>query len=44
MKKMADQARELEERQKGMSKKVNPKVLNMIDRSVGTVPCRGSGS
>ncbi|KAG8906895.1 Structural maintenance of chromosomes protein 2 [Tulasnella sp. 403] len=31
MKKMADKARELEESQKGMSKKVNPKVVNMID-------------
>lgn len=32
MKKMAEKARELEESQKGMSKKVNPKVVNMIDR------------
>ncbi|KAG9019839.1 Structural maintenance of chromosomes protein 2 [Tulasnella sp. 427] len=31
MKKMAEKARELEESQKGMSKKVNPKVVNMID-------------
>ena len=26
-----EKARELEERQKGMKKKINPKVLNMID-------------
>ncbi|KAG8880639.1 Structural maintenance of chromosomes protein 2 [Tulasnella sp. 331] len=31
IKKMAEKARELEESQKGMSKKVNPKVMNMID-------------
>ena len=33
IKKLAEKARELEENQKGMSKKVNPKVMNMIDRS-----------
>ncbi len=32
MKKMAEKAKELEESQKGMAKKVNPKVVNMIDR------------
>ncbi|KAG8998049.1 Structural maintenance of chromosomes protein 2 [Tulasnella sp. JGI-2019a] len=31
IRKMAEKARELEESQKGMSKKVNPKVMNMID-------------
>jgi structural maintenance of chromosome 2 len=30
--KMREKARELEESQKGMKKKVNPKVLTMIDR------------
>jgi structural maintenance of chromosome 2 len=29
---LKDKARELEETQKGMKKKVNPKVINMIDR------------
>lgn len=29
-----DKRRELEEQQKGMKKKINPKVLNMIDRFV----------
>lgn len=29
---MKDKARELEDQQKGMKKKINPKVLNMIDR------------
>ena len=29
---IATKARELEELQKGMSKKVNPKVVNMIER------------
>jgi structural maintenance of chromosome 2 len=28
---MKDRARELEEQQRGMKKKVNPKVMNMID-------------
>lgn len=32
MKKMYDKARELEELQKGQSKKINPKVVNMLDR------------
>ena len=32
--KLKEKARELEEAQKGMKKKVNPKVLNMIDRCV----------
>jgi hypothetical protein len=32
--KLREKARELEEAQKGMKKKVNPKVLNMIDRCV----------
>ena len=30
--KMKDKARELEDQQKGMKKKINPKVINMIDR------------
>ena len=34
MQQLREQARELEEQQKGMKKKVNPKVLNMIDRCV----------
>ena len=34
MQQLREQARELEEQQKGMKKKVNPKVLNMIDRYV----------
>jgi structural maintenance of chromosome 2 len=29
---MKEKARELEDMQKGMKKKVNPKVINMIDR------------
>ena len=29
-----DRARELEEQQRGMKKKVNPKVMNMIDTCV----------
>ena len=29
-----DRARELEEQQRGMKKKVNPKVMNMIDACV----------
>jgi structural maintenance of chromosome 2 len=29
---LREKARELEEAQKGMKKKINPKVLNMIDR------------
>jgi len=29
---LKEKARELEESQKGMKKKVNPKVINMIDR------------
>ena len=29
---LREKARELEEQQKGMKKKINPKVLNMIDR------------
>jgi structural maintenance of chromosome 2 len=33
--KLKEKACELEEAQKGMKKKVNPKVLNMIDRCVG---------
>lgn len=32
MTRLKEKARELEEQQKGMKKKVNPKVLNMIDR------------
>jgi structural maintenance of chromosome 2 len=31
---LKERARELEETQKGMKKKVNPKVINMIDRCV----------
>ena len=31
MGKLRDRARELEEQQRGMKKKVNPKVMNMID-------------
>jgi structural maintenance of chromosome 2 len=34
MTKLKDKARELEETQKGIKKKINPKVLNMIDRCV----------
>ena len=34
MNQMREKARELEEQQKGMKKKVNPKVLHTIDRSV----------
>ena len=34
--KLREKARELEEAQKGMKKKVNPKVLNMIDRCVSS--------
>lgn len=30
---LKEKAKELEDSQKGMKKKVNPKVLNMIDRS-----------
>jgi len=29
---LKEKARELEDMQKGMKKKVNPKVINMIDR------------
>jgi structural maintenance of chromosome 2 len=29
---LKEKARELEDTQKGMKKKVNPKVINMIDR------------
>ena len=29
---LKDKARELEESQKGMKKKINPKVMNMIDK------------
>jgi structural maintenance of chromosome 2 len=29
---LKEKAKELEESQKGMKKKVNPKVINMIDR------------
>jgi structural maintenance of chromosome 2 len=29
---LKEKARELEDAQKGMKKKVNPKVINMIDR------------
>jgi hypothetical protein len=29
-----EKARELEDQQKGMKKKINPKVMNMIDRFV----------
>ena len=29
---LRDKARELEAQQKGMKKKINPKVINMIDR------------
>jgi structural maintenance of chromosome 2 len=32
--KLKEKARELEEAQKGMKKKINPKVINMIDRCV----------
>lgn len=32
MARVKEKARELEEQQKGMKKKVNPKVINMIDR------------
>lgn len=32
MNQLKEKARELEEQQKGMKKKINPKVLNMIDR------------
>jgi len=31
---LRDRARELEEQQRGMKKKVNPKVMNMIDTCV----------
>jgi hypothetical protein len=31
---LKDRARELEEQQRGMKKKVNPKVMNMIDTCV----------
>lgn len=31
---LKDKARDLEAQQKGMKKKVNPKVINMIDRYV----------
>ncbi len=31
---MKEKARELEEQQKGMKKKINPKVINMIDRCI----------
>lgn len=34
MGRLKEKARELEEQQKGMKKKVNPKVLNMLDRFV----------
>lgn len=34
MGRLREKARELEEQQKGMKKKINPKVLNMIDRYV----------
>ena len=30
---LRDKATELEQQQRGMKKKVNPKVINMIDRS-----------
>lgn len=32
MGRLKETARELEEKQKGMKRKVNPKVLNMLDR------------
>lgn len=44
MKKMAEKARELEESQKGMSKKVNPKVVNMIDRCDERLERRGGST
>jgi structural maintenance of chromosome 2 len=31
---LRDRARELEEKQRGMKKKVNPKAMNMIDTCV----------
>jgi structural maintenance of chromosome 2 len=36
-----ERASQLEESQKGMKKKVNPKVMNMIDKWVffGSIPC-----
>ena len=34
MGRLREKARELEEQQKGMKKKVNPKVLNMLERYV----------
>ena len=34
MGRLKDKARELEDQQKGMKKKINPKVINMIDRYV----------
>jgi structural maintenance of chromosome 2 len=35
---LKDRARELEEQQRGMKKKLNPKVMNMIDTCV-FLPC-----
>ena len=37
---LKDRARELEQQQRGMKKKVNPKVMNMIDTCVlGSFRC-----
>jgi hypothetical protein len=36
---LKDRARELEQQQRGMKKKVNPKVMNMIDTCVLFLPC-----
>ena len=35
---LKDRARELEQQQRGMKKKVNPKVMNMIDTCVLALP------
>jgi structural maintenance of chromosome 2 len=35
---LKDRARELEQQQRGMKKKVNPKVMNMIDTCVLFLP------
>lgn len=39
MGRLKEKARELEEQQKGMKKKVNPKVLHTIDRYARFVVC-----